>query len=113
MPCLEISPIDGGESRIQRDQRPEHRCRQCHKNNEGIAETLILGREHQEDHDEREHEGVDQRVAFLDELPALALEIIGEALREALGLGLEKIDRLTHGPSRERHAPPRKPTERT
>ena len=75
--------IDGGEPQIERDQRPEHRGGQRDQDDQRIAEALILGGEHQEDHHQREDEGVDERVAFLHELPALALEVVGEAFGEA------------------------------
>ena len=51
---------------------------------ERIAEALILGGKHEEDDDQREDEDVDERVALLLVLPAFALEVIGEALGEAL-----------------------------
>ena len=56
------------------------------QDDERVAEALILRGEHQEDHHQREDEGVDQRAAFLHELPALSLEVVEEALWKALRL---------------------------
>ena len=78
--------------------------RQRDQDDQRVAEALILRGEHQEDDDQREHEGIDERVALLHELPALALEVVGEAFREALlGLLLQEIDGLADRPPGERH----------
>src|SRR4026207_1933847 len=76
-----------------------------------IAEALILGGKDQEDHYQREDESVDKRVAFLHELPAFALEVVGEAFGKALGLLLEEFDRLAHRPAWERHGRERRRIE--
>ena len=61
--------------RVERQQRAEHRGRQCDQDDEGIAEALELRREHEVDYDQREDERVEERVALLHELPALALVV--------------------------------------
>ena len=78
--------VDAGEAEdsadVERQQRPEQRRRQGDENDERIAEALVLRRQHQINHDEREHEHIDERVALLFELARIALKVIGVALRE-------------------------------
>ncbi len=110
-PDLRID-VDGGESGIERDERAEHRGRQGDQDDQRVAEALILRGEHEEDDHQREDEGVNEGVALLDELPALALEIVSEAFRKALrGLLLEKVDGLADGAPGERHGRQRRRVE--
>ena len=89
----------------QHEERAEHRGGQADEDDEGIAEALELRGENQVDEQQRNAEGDGKRVAFLDELAALALEVIGHALRHQLvGLLLQERHRLADGAARERHA---------
>src|SRR5262249_32279236 len=94
--------VDRAEAGGEREQRAEDRGRQRDQDDEGIAEALVLSRQHQVDDDQREHEGNDEAVALLNVLPAFALEVVGEAFGEDLGGPLlQEIDDLAHGAARE------------
>ena len=91
--------------RLMRDQRAEDGSRQRDQDDQGVAEAFVLSRQHQVDDDEREHEGDDQRAALLHVLPALALEVVGEALGQLLlGRRLQEIDGLADRAAGKRHA---------
>ena len=92
--------------RIHRDeQRAEQRGRQADQDDEGVAEAFELRRQHQIDQQQREGEGDGKRIAFLHELPAFALEVIGHAVREHLaGLLLQEGHRFANRAAGERHA---------
>ena len=89
----------------QDEQRAEDRGRQADQDDERIAEAFELGRQHQIDQQQREGESDGKRIAFLHELPAFALEVIGHALREHLaGLLLQEGHRFANRAAGERHA---------
>ena len=91
--------------KVQREQRAEHRRRQRDQDDQRIAEALVLRRQHQIDDDQREDEGDDERAALLHVLPALALEVVGEALGQHLRrLRLQEVDGLADRAAGERHA---------
>ena len=69
-------------------------------------------RQHQIDHDQREDEGEGERIAFLHELPALALEIVGIARREDfLRRALQEAQSLAERMAGEGHAGERRRIE--
>ena len=67
-PDLRID-VDAGEPEkaadVERQQGAEQRGRQRDQDDQRIAEALVLGGEHEIDHDQREHEHVDEDVALL------------------------------------------------
>ena len=89
----------------QHEERAEQRRRQADQDDEGIAEALELRRQHQVDQQQREGEGDGKGIAFLHELAAFALEVIGHAVREHfISLLLQEGHRFANGAARERHA---------
>ena len=78
----------------------------------GIAEALELRRKHKKDQDQREDEGDRQRITFLDELAALALEVVGVTRGEnLLRLVLQEVERLAERVAGKRHALQRRRTQ--
>src|ERR1700730_13676875 len=90
---------------VQWQEGAEHRRPQGNENNERIAEAFELRRKHQENHDKREDECRDKRIAFFHKLTAFPLVVDTVTLRQDfLCLLLQKANGFSKRVSWERHA---------
>ncbi len=86
-PISMISPmrredVQGLVEQPQRDQRPEHRQRHREQDGQRVDEALELGRQHQEDEQDRQHEHEVEGALAVAELARLAAQVALDRRRQ-------------------------------